>query len=457
MAELSGFPSFELQFTKKGEVFDPAELDAVLAHVAAAPAPTDLVVISHGWNNDIAEARSLYQRFFVRLREVLDRGPLPGRRLSVLGVLWPSKKFAEEDLIPGGAAAFGDDVSETEIERQLDSLMGGFDADDADQRLARARELVIDLEDSPAARREFVDTLRALLGDDDVVTDDAEMPDVGDDFMNLPGDQLLDRLGTPSVDEQEAGIGGPGTGGAAGGGAAVVGGLGVGADDAGAAAGLRDFATGIRAGARNFLNLLTFWKMKERAGTIGASGVNDVLRRLRAARPDLKLHLVGHSFGGRLVTAAADGPPNRPAVKIDSMTLLQGAYSHHGLAQNWDGEGHDGFFRRVLSERRVRGPVVVTTSSHDQAVGRAYPLAARVARQAASALGGPDDKYGGIGSNGALKTPEARFEELLDVGGAYAFAGGAVHNLEGDEFIASHGDVTSPQTAYAVLEAMRVT
>lgn len=450
MADLSGFPCFEVQFTKKARTHDPGEVDALLAHVTSDPAPTDVVVISHGWNNDMARARELYRDFFASLREVLDApgvGPLADRRLSVFGILWPSKKFADKELIPGGAAAAGGDISEAEIESQLDELVGGFDVEDADDRLARARELVIGLEDSPAARREFVDELRALL-DEETVSKDVELPDVGDEFLALPGDDLLERLGRPSLDEQAVGP-------AVGGGAAALGLRDTDEVAVGAAAGLRDFASGIKAGARNFLNLLTYYKMKERAGRIGRTAVNEVLGQLRDARPDLKLHLVGHSFGGRLVTAAADGPAGQAPVLFDSLTLLQTAYSHHGLAENWDGEGHDGLFRRVLSEPRVRGPVLVTHTANDKAVGRAYPIASRLARQVASALGGPEDKYGGIGRNGALKTPEARFEELLEVGGEYGLAAGAVHNLKADRFISDHGDVAGRQTAYAVWEAIR--
>ena len=55
------------------------------------------------------------------------------------------------------------------------------------------------------------------------------------------------------------------------------------------------------------LNFATYYQMKERAGTVGAGGLNPLLRELRAAAPDLRIHLVGHSFGGRLVTAAALG------------------------------------------------------------------------------------------------------------------------------------------------------
>jgi hypothetical protein len=35
---------------------------------------TDLFVLSHGWNNDMADARALYTKFFRQARAALDAG-----------------------------------------------------------------------------------------------------------------------------------------------------------------------------------------------------------------------------------------------------------------------------------------------------------------------------------------------------------------------------------------------
>lgn len=51
------------------------------------------------------------------------------------------------------------------------------------------------------------------------------------------------------------------------------------------------------------MNLSTYFKMKIRAGTVGSKGLAPLIDRL-AQNVD-RVHLVGHSFGGRLVTAAA--------------------------------------------------------------------------------------------------------------------------------------------------------
>jgi hypothetical protein len=64
---------------------------------------TDLFVISHGWNNNMEEARSLYKSFFAQIRTEINNNRPAGieqRKFAVLGILWPSMKFAEKELIP---------------------------------------------------------------------------------------------------------------------------------------------------------------------------------------------------------------------------------------------------------------------------------------------------------------------------------------------------------------------
>ena len=134
------------------------------------------------------------------------------------------------------------------------------------------------------------------------------------------------------------------------------------------------------------------------------------------------------------------------------MTLLQAAFSHYGLAPRWDGR-HDGAFRRLLGQQRVRGPVLVTHTRNDRAVGYPYALASMVLRHAGVALGGPDSRYGAIGRNGARRTPEADDLALLDVGAAYRWGAGRVHNLRADT-IAGHRDVARPDVAHAFLQAV---
>jgi hypothetical protein len=220
------------------------------------------------------------------------------------------------------------------------------------------------------------------------------------------------------------------------------------------AAGIGDFFSGVKAGALRLLNLATYYTMKDRAGKIGRDAVNPLLDRVQAATPQtLKFHLVGHSFGGRLVTAIVDGP--KP-LRIQTLLLLQAAYSHNGLSANFDG-GKTGFFHAVLAKQKVRGPILITHSKNDRAVGLAYPLASRLNGDDAAGIGDANDRFGGMGANGAQHV-DSSVIELLKVGGTYDFktSGKRVFNLNGDKIIQNHGDVSRPETAAVLAAAMAV-
>jgi hypothetical protein len=442
MANDPGFPCIEVQFDKAGAVFSPADPAPQAAELVARNGLTDLFVFSHGWNNDMADARALYTKFFRQARAVLDAGAVPGlagRAFGILAVLWPSKKFAEADLIPSGAAGVGAAVGDAAVTQHLEELKGVFDAPGADAALDAAKALVPRLENSPAAQEQFVTLIRSALP---ASAGDAE--DASDRFFALPGKEVLKRLERPVLPS------GPRP--ASGGGAA-----GLGQGPAGGAVNfVGDLFTGMKAGAERLLNFATYYQMKERAGLIGRVGLNPLLQAIRARHPGLKLHLIGHSFGGRLVTAAALGSNGRPPLGPQTMTLLQAAFSHNGFASRFDG-AHDGFFRRVVADRRVAGPILITYSIHDRAVGLAYPLASRLAGQNAAGLGDAGDPFGGIGRNGAQKTPEAEFDTLLAPGGRYAFAPGKLYNLKADTFIADHGDISGEAVVFALLTSVATT
>jgi hypothetical protein len=437
MKIISGFPYFEVQFTKDGDVDDAAEVKAVRGFLTE-PNGTDLLVISHGWNNDMNDARKLYAKFLACLRTVLDEKAVPkiaDRSFAVLAVLWPSMKFADEDLIPSGAAAIGSVVTAALVKKQLDRLDAAL-GPSGKSKIKSARALLPSLTNDPKAREKFADLIRAALPKSAGEEDDGSKA-----FFKRKGGDLMDRLSKPV----SASVARPGRGGAAS----------IGAATGGAAGGIGDAFSGVLSGARNLLNYSTYYLMKERAGTVGRGGVNGVLRDLKKARPDLHVHLAGHSFGGRLVTAAADGPSGKPSIVFDTMTLLQAAFSQNGFAVKFDG-ARNGAFRSVVSAHKISGPIIITHSTHDRAVGVAYPLASRIAGQDASAIGDASDRFGGMGSNGAQHTPESVDETLKPVGGAYTFAKGKVYNLDADAIIEDHSDICHDEVAFALLKAVAV-
>jgi esterase/lipase superfamily enzyme len=212
-----------------------------------------------------------------------------------------------------------------------------------------------------------------------------------------------------------------------------------------------DLFDGITAGARRLLNFTTYYRMKARAGVVGARGLAPALATIHQSAPNVRLHLIGHSFGARVVTSAAQALTGD--LKLGSLSLLQAAFSHNGFAQRFNGQD-DGFFRGVVSDRKVDGPLIITHTRNDKAVGIAYPLASRVAGQNAAGIGDREDPYGGLGRNGAMFTPEARDEELKDVDHRYRLAAGMLYNLKADRFISDHGDITGAQVVHAVLSAV---
>jgi hypothetical protein len=141
---------------------------------------------------------------------------------------------------------------------------------------------------------------------------------------------------------------------------------------------------------------------------------------------------------------------------VDSLVLLQAAFSHLGFAEDYEGS-KDGLYRPMITGKAVKGPALITHTDNDRAVGLAYPLASRIARQVASGLGDKNDRYGGIGRNGAQKTPEAKNAVLLKAGDSYDLEQGGMYNLRSDDFISNHSDVTGPEVANALLAAIAVT
>lgn len=401
------FPYTEIEFQKDGSVHDHDQVQAALDLIRTSGA-TDVLVVSHGWNNNIPAARRLYSGLMESMDAV--RGEVPGaagRTIAVLGILWPSIQWADD--VAGGGAGFGDAAGAL-VDQISDRVEDPAAA-------AELTALVDELDTSAAARARFLEILRGLL------------PEGLEDDEDAPPETLID--GTAETAFDAARSAGDLSGDEAGGGAA---GFSIG---------------GFIDAARNLLNTTTYYTMKGRAGVVGTKGVAPVLRQIADAAPTARIHLAGHSFGARVVTAAALAT----TAPVSSVSLLQGAYSHYGLAQDWDGRGTDGSFRRVPG--KIRGPLIVTHTRNDKAVGLAYAIASRLARQVGAGLGDSSDVYGGIGRNGALKTPEAGPPDTLRrVGTTYAFAPGTVTNLRADDYIANHSDVTGREVAYAVVSAL---
>jgi hypothetical protein len=419
-----------------------AEEAAFLTDVVAQK-PKHLFVISHGWNNDEPEAEDLYRRFFAAVDKVLPHFPgLTSAQCFALGIIWPSKKFDEKafaaaagpNSVPGAGAAIAPGAVDTQIASQLAALKEIANDAGAQAFLDHAIAQIPLLSVSQSAQDDFVAALAAAF------PQGPQEPDPGFDsglaaLNTTPGHTVLNQI----VATLQTG---PAAGQQAGGAAAL-----------GGAAGFNPLAA-IKNAALVLANVTTYWTMKERAGMVGRNGVAQTIAKAMTALPGVKLHLVGHSFGGRLVTAAANALPGGSAEhQVATMLLLQAAYSHYGMAQNYQ-PNTDGVFRSVLTSRKVASEIQITHSTHDLAVGLAYPIASALAHQIGAATW--INPFGGMGADGARATPEAFEAVLQPVGTPYSVvvAPQIVRNLNGDAIITSHGDVTHDEVAYAELSAV---
>jgi len=115
---------------------------------------------------------------------------------------------------------------------------------------------------------------------------------------------------------------------------------------------------------------LSFWLMKRRAGQVGErlgrEWLAPAFTALGSKAP--RLHLIGHSFGAKLLTSSVLG-----GLRPDSLVLLQAAFSAFAFAEEVPSMRRLGFYHRLLAERLVSGPIVALRSAHDWALGTLYP------------------------------------------------------------------------------------
>ena len=112
-------PYAAVEFTKDGQVADPDQVAAALAMLDRAQA-TDVLVLAHGWNNDIGAAERLYTHLTDNLADLIPAGS--AARPAVIGILWPSVRWADEDQIAGGGVSVGDDLRHVD---RCDRRLGG--------------------------------------------------------------------------------------------------------------------------------------------------------------------------------------------------------------------------------------------------------------------------------------------------------------------------------------------
>ncbi len=201
---------------------------------------------------------------------------------------------------------------------------------------------------------------------------------------------------------------------------------------------------------REIIRKATVYQMKDRAGTVGASGVGPMLRQLLSIGGP-RIHLMGHSFGGKVVLSALT-VPSHPR-RVESVLLLQPAINHLCFAEDVD--GRRGGYRPAL-DRTIR-PILSTFSSMDSPLGCFFHLAVRrdgdLAEQRIAAAPSQFAALGGFGPGGLapgesntieIPAPPSRYPALP--------AGVKIRALDGSaDRITGHGDVRNPFTEWALV------
>ncbi len=450
MQSIHGFDFFSLNFDADGKLTD-GEFEDCKRRAATA---TDAIFLAHGFRNDQNDATKLYTKFLDTFHAHLGRpefSEVAKRNFVVAGVFWPSKPLPESFHSEEGSTQSIDDDAP-----QMAAIV---------QKLADLKEVLKDVSLTKAAA---IDQAAALLSS---VKDDPAKQDKFASLVlsSLDGTQVDPTEGLDRIRQQEGSamfqkLAGPiilptvrpGASAAEGGVESVDA---VGSGEGGVQT-FGSFFGSVLGGIDKFLNLTTWYVMKNRSGIVGGTGVAQAVRDVKASNRNIRLHLVGHSLGGRLMASCAKSLAQNPILQPDSLTLLEAAFSHFGFSAN-NGQGVRGFFRDVIEKKVVKGPFLETFSFQDTVVGLTYAIASHLADDNAEALGDANDLYGGIGRNGAQKTVESlaiKLKTAASPGDPYAFKTGIVTCLDGSGgLIKDHSDVTNENVTYAFASAVAAT
>jgi len=408
MADINGLAYYELTFDAGGAVMSDGGLPAAISGGAVS----NVFVLSHGWNSSVASARDLYQSMFGLLAGML--GNAAGVSAGV-GILWPSLLFPEDDPAGPAAASTGAQLATALApafpgkEQDLATIGTLIDTQPADANaLQQFHQLASGLVTSPPLAPEDAGPQAAIAGNAATVLGHAAA------MSKLPASN---------------------------------------------AQGLLDPFKALWSGAREVLRGMSYYEMKNRAGVIGKTGLGPLLGQLGASAPTLRIHLIGHSFGARLVSYSLAGLPDT-ASPVKSLTLIQGAFSHFAFANPTPCAAvPSGALSGVLN--RVDGPMLSTFTAADRAVGWWYPAASMLAHQNAESITDLTYEWGAMGHDGYQQSPAGTTVTLQPQGYNYGFTAGSTYLLDANKvicadqsvFSGAHSDIRHPEVVWATVSA----
>lgn len=433
-AEGGEAPWYVIPFDRHGHLQAPHTRQLLLDNVANGGF-TDVVIFSHGWNNDWETARDRYEHFiggFTRMRKEHRLAVRAGYRPLLIGIIWPGTALVmpweQPPRFAAGRPVEGPTTSESEERHMVEDIAA--ELPEADR--ARFYELL----DEPGG----LDETMAL----ELATMLVDLGGKHDELPGAPPSAAAELVGAwreasklfptevPAgpVDETAYGT--------------IDGAYG----DI-RAAGLLDHLD-----PRKVVRLATVLQMKDRAGVVGGRGVAPLLGDLLETS-EARVHLVGHSYGAKVVLSAVSRASlPRP---VASALLLQPAVSRFCFAAD-AGSGHPGGFRVALA--RTHLPVMTTFSRRDAPLSRFFHLAARRSSDVGEiqVAGGANSRYGALGGfgPGGLAAGEVLELPMRPIGQSYDLGARTeeVLALEAHDAIRGHGEISNGHTWWALYELM---
>jgi hypothetical protein len=419
-------PWYMMPFDGDGICTGPETRKHLMAALAKQ-AYSDIYLFSHGWNNDWKYATERYQSFIEGYARLCARHQLvlpDDYRPLLVGVFWPSIVLLTEREQAPQILADGEPNEDGIVDEQA-RIADLAAAVNAEQR-GRFYELVQRAELS----REEAEELAALLqpvyaqGDDELPV---AVPPAPASIVN--GWVAASRARPAATTKQTFGTA-----------------------NRTATAGART------AGAwgdalkrllpRDVIRLATVYRMKDRAGRVGATGVRALLEDLFAAGEKTRLHLIGHSYGAKVLLSALATATLKPGRQAHSMLLLQPAVSHLCFATLPSSRASGGYYGVPA---RVARPIFATYSAHDYALHEIFHRALwRSADRGEAGIaafdGEPPNIYAALGGYG----PRGSGEALIDITQATTpldlNKAARLYGVDGTATISDHGDVSNEST-----------
>lgn len=416
-------PLYVLQFDASGRNTSPQTTDHLIRELRKDQF-TSIYFFSHGWNNTFADALDLYRRFFkgyLSLRGERNLNKQDYRPLFI-GTHWPSIAL----VLPWehGPEIAGGDTRDDDAEKVRTTIGLALAAGDAEQ--------FYNLTERESLTGEEVRELARIL--------QHFYLGIADGSSSVPD---IDRI-VGAWRDLEAGTREP-------------------APDYDAPPGKFEFGSkGAPEAAvsvkdvldpRSALRVTTVLMMKDRAGLVGTEGVAEVLERILDATNN-PVHLIGHSYGCRVMLAAASVPQGLPR-KVDSLLLLQPAVNRYCFAVLIPDLGIKGGFVAALN--RVQRPIFSTFSRDDGPLRYLFQFAARRLKDLGElrAAASEPSVYAALGGYGAAGMIPAHYHEvpMQDVGSPYPrFDKLRVLGVDGSGKITGHGDIRNPYACWALLD-----